>query len=67
MCTSWIEGIGLVFGCGSVGGKWVEMGGNGGFSIIVAEAKTTDARSDFERRLEELMRGHLDGTHLFFE
>ena len=25
MGTSWIEGNGLVFGCGSVGGKWVEM------------------------------------------
>ena len=32
-----------MFGCGSVGGKWVEMGGNDGFSIIVAEAETTDA------------------------
>ena len=39
MGTSWIEGNGLVFGCGSVGGKWVEMGGNDKFSITVAEAK----------------------------
>ena len=67
MGTSWIEGNGLVFGCGSVGGKWEKMGGNDIFSITVAEAETTDARSDFERRLEELMRCHLDGTHIFFE
>ena len=43
------------------------MGGNDIFSITVAEAETTDARSDFERRLEELMCGHLDGTQIFFE
>ena len=42
------------------------MGENDGFFITVAEAETTDVRSDFERRLKELMRGHLDGTHIFF-
>ena len=67
MGTSWIEGNGLVFGCGSVNGKWVEIGGNDEFSITVVEVETTDARSDFERRLEELMRGHLVSTHILFE
>ena len=53
-------------GGGGVGGKWgrdwVEMTD---FQPLQQKPESTDVRSDFERGLEELMRGHLDDCMSF--
>ena len=61
----WNEEVGwclTVVVVGSGGRDWVEMTD---FQLLQQKPESTDVRSDFERGLEELMRGHLDDCMSF--